>query len=178
MFPSEYCETFKNKYFEEHLLTAAFDFFKTATEQWWAATSVLTLLLSSGNLSTAYQLLSINNLIEIYQFVSLAKHWFMFHIKFNRDMAKNWFMWNKKFVYVLNYLKIFKAVPKNNPRTHSPLQNKKAVLTTDACFKFCTPTRFQRHNRTLFTFVNQKGCFRSKKEKVNTTIEFCLFELV
>ena len=33
-------------------------------------------------------------------------------------------MWNKKFVYVLNYLKTFKAVHKNNPRTHSPQQNK------------------------------------------------------
>ena len=44
-------------------------------------------------------------------------------------------MWNKKFVYVLDYLKIFKAVPKNNPRTHSPQQNKNAVLTTAAYFK-------------------------------------------
>ena len=33
-------------------------------------------------------------------------------------------MWNKKFAYVLNYLKIFKAVHKNYPRTHSPQQNK------------------------------------------------------
>ena len=28
MFPSEYCKIFKNTYFEEHLLTAAFDFLK------------------------------------------------------------------------------------------------------------------------------------------------------
>ena len=28
VFPWEYCETFKNKYFEEHLLTAAFDFLR------------------------------------------------------------------------------------------------------------------------------------------------------
>ena len=34
------------------------------------------------------------------------------------ELAKNWLMWNKKFVYVLNYLKVFKAVHKNNPRTH------------------------------------------------------------
>ena len=26
-------------------------------------------------------------------------------------------MWNKKFVYILDYLKKFKAVPKNNPLT-------------------------------------------------------------
>ena len=31
---------------------ACFWFFKTATEQWWAATSILTLLLSSDNLLT------------------------------------------------------------------------------------------------------------------------------
>ena len=35
----------------------------------------------------------------------------------------------KKFVYVLNYLKIFKAVHKSNSLTHSSQQNKKAVLT-------------------------------------------------
>ena len=48
-------------------------------------------------------------------------------------------MWNKKFTYVLNYSKIFKAVPKNNPRTHLPQQSKKAVLTTAAYFKVSTP---------------------------------------
>ena len=36
-------------------------------------------------------------------------------------------MWKKKFVYVLNYAKTFKAAHKNNPRMHSPQQNKKAV---------------------------------------------------
>ena len=47
-------------------------------------------------------------------------------------------MWKKKFVYILNYLKTFKVVHKNNPRTHSPQQNKKAVLTTavNATIKF------------------------------------------
>ena len=47
-------------------------------------------------------------------------------------------------VYGVNYLKNFKAVPKNNPRTHSPQQNKKAVLTTTAYFKVSTPVRSQR----------------------------------
>ena len=28
----------------------------------------------------------------------------------------------------LNYLKIFKAVPKNNPRTHSPQENVNLVI--------------------------------------------------
>ena len=51
-------------------------------------------------------------------------------------------MWKKKFAYVLNYLKTFKAV-KNNPRTHSPQQNIKAVLTTAAYFKVSTPVRSQ-----------------------------------
>ena len=65
MFSSEHCE--------EHVLMTASDFFKTATEQRWAAVSVLRL-----------------------------------------------------------YLKIFKAVPKNNPRTQTflPQQNKKTVENT------------------------------------------------
>ena len=44
-------------------------------------------------------------------------------------------MLNKKFIYVLNYLKIFKAVLKDNPRTHSLQQNNKAVLTRAAFFR-------------------------------------------
>ena len=57
VFSSEYCEIFTNTYFEEHLLTAAdfSDFLKTATEQRWAAASVLTLLLSSDNLLRVYE---------------------------------------------------------------------------------------------------------------------------
>ena len=47
-------------------------------------------------------------------------------------------MWKKKLVYVLNYLKTFKALHKNNPRTNSPQQNKKAVLMTTAYFKVPT----------------------------------------
>ena len=55
-------------------------------------------------------------------------------------------MWNKKFAYVLNCLKNFKAVPQDNPRTHSLQQNKKAVLTAAAYFKLkvSTPVRSQR----------------------------------
>ena len=53
-------------------------------------------------------------------------------------------MWNKKFVYLLNYLKPFKAVPKKNPRMHSLQWNQKAVLMTDACFKVFTPVRSQK----------------------------------
>ena len=52
MFFSEYGEIFKNTYLEEHLITAASDFFKTTTEQRWAAASVLTFFLSSDNLLT------------------------------------------------------------------------------------------------------------------------------
>ena len=59
VFSPEYCEIFlKNTYFEEHLLTVASDFFKTSTGQWWVATSVLTLFLSSDNLLTGYEQLS------------------------------------------------------------------------------------------------------------------------
>ena len=53
-------------------------------------------------------------------------------------------MWNKKFVYVLNYLKIFIAVDKNNSPTYSLQQNKKASLTTAAYFKVSTPLQLQR----------------------------------
>ena len=44
-------------------------------------------------------------------------------------------MWNKKFVYVLNYLKHFKAVPKNNPRMDSPQQNKKSCVGDNCLFQ-------------------------------------------
>ena len=48
MFSSEYCEIFKNTYFEEHLQTAASDFFQTATEQRWASASLLTVNLHNS----------------------------------------------------------------------------------------------------------------------------------
>ena len=46
-----------------------------------------------------------------------------------------------KFVHVLNYLKTFMALLKNNPRTHSLPQNIKAVLMTAAYFKVSTPVK-------------------------------------
>ena len=49
---------------------AASYFFKEATEQYWEATSVLTLVLCSDNLLTGYeQLRYYNNSIKIYQFM-------------------------------------------------------------------------------------------------------------
>ena len=53
-------------------------------------------------------------------------------------------MGKKKFVYDLNYLKTFKAVHRNNPRTHSLQQNKKALLTTAACLGVSSPVKPQR----------------------------------
>ena len=44
-------------------------------------------------------------------------------------------MWKKKFVYVLNYLKTFKAVHKNNPQTHPPHQNKKNCIDDSCIFQ-------------------------------------------
>ena len=41
-------------------------------------------------------------------------------------------MWNK-FVYASNWF--LKVLSKNNPRTHSPKQNKKAMLTTSTFLK-------------------------------------------
>ena len=64
------------------------------------------------------------------------------------------------------------TVHKKRPRSHSPQQNKKAVLTTAAYFKVSTPVR----SCFSFTFVYQKTCFRSKTEKVNSTIEFYISE--
>ena len=87
-------------------------------------------------------------------------------------------MWEKKFVYILNYLKTFKIVQKNNPRTYSLQQNKKAVLTTAAYYKVSAPVRSQGQNYSSFTFIYQKGCFQSKTEKVNSAMEFCIFEIV
>ena len=53
-------------------------------------------------------------------------------------------MWNKKSVYVLNYLKIFKAKHQNNPQILSPQENKKAVLTAAIYFKVSTLVQSQR----------------------------------
>ena len=72
-------------------------------------------------------------------------------------------MRNKNFAYVLNNSNIFKAVPKNNPWTHSLQQNKKAALAIAAYFKVCTDR--SDNNCFSFTFVYQKGCFPYKTEK-------------
>ena len=39
---------------------------------------------------------------------------------------------------------MLQAVPKNNPKPHSPQQNKKAVLTAAAYFKVSTLVKSQR----------------------------------
>ena len=52
-------------------------------------------------------------------------------------------MRKKKFGHVLNYLKTFKVVQKNNPWMHSLQQNKKATRTTVAYFKVSTLVRSQ-----------------------------------
>ena len=83
-------------------------------------------------------------------------------------------MW--KFFYVLNYLKAFKALNKNNPRTHTRQQNKKKP-----CWRQLPISKSLVAGTIIYfslTFVYQKGCFRYKAEKENTTIEFCTFELV
>ena len=67
---------------------------------------------------------------------------------------------------VLNHLKIFKAVYKNNPRMHSPQQPKKAMLTTAAHFKVPTLVRSQRQQpyfvylrlpKSVFSGINSKS---------------------
>ena len=77
-------------------------------------------------------------------------------------------MSKKRFVYVLNYVKTFKVVHKNNPRILSPEQNKKAVLPI---WKSLLQSS-RKDNCFSFTFVYQKKAFGIKQ-----TIEFCIFEL-
>ena len=99
----------------------------------------------------------------------------------------------KEFGSILNYLKTFKAEHKNHPRTHSPQQNKKAVLTAAAYFKVSSPVRLQGQVNTtteffifelvlpkliiliFWTKFVQKGCFWSKSGKMNSAIKFCIF---
>ena len=59
MFSSGYCEIFKSSNFEEYLLTATSDFFKTVTEHLRGTDFVLTLLLSLDNLLTGYEQLKL-----------------------------------------------------------------------------------------------------------------------
>ena len=68
-------------------------------------------------------------------------------------------------------LKIFKAVHKNNLQTHSQSQNKKAVLTTAGYFKVCTSDR-------TVAETGKKRCFWYETEKVNTIIQFYIFESI
>ena len=64
----------------------------------------------------------------------------MLHKKFNQDFATYNFLskklihLKKKSVQVLNYLRAFKAVHKNNPRMCPRQKNKKSMLTTAAYF--------------------------------------------
>ena len=52
-------------------------------------------------------------------------------------------MRKKNFAYALNHLRTFKVLRKNNTRTHSPQQNKKAMLTAATYFKVSPPVRLQ-----------------------------------
>ena len=84
-------------------------------------------------------------------------------------------MWKK---FVLNYLKTFKAVRKNNQRTHSPQHNKKSCVDDSYPFLGLYSRSRRESNCSRFTFVYQKRCFSSKTEKMNSAIEFSTFELV
>ena len=87
-------------------------------------------------------------------------------------------MWNKKFVYVLNHLKFLNQCPKAiNVRTHCN-KIRKSCWLQQAISKSLLLQDRRDNNRALFTFVYQKGCSWYKTEKVNTTIEFCILELV
>ena len=66
-------------------------------------------------------------------------------------------MWSKKFVYDLNHFKIFNVVHKNNPRAHSPQQNKKALLTTFVFFKAYTLYGRRDSKKWVFPVYNRKS---------------------
>ena len=75
----------------------------------------------------------------------------MLQKNFNQDLASYIFL-SKKLIHVNQkvclrfklFKKIFKAVYKNNPRTHSLQQNKKALLTPAAYFEVSTQVSLQR----------------------------------
>ena len=66
-------------------------------------------------------------------------------------------MWSKKFVYDLNHFKIFNVVHKNNPRAHSPQQNKKALLITFVFFKAYTLYGRRDSKKWVFPVYNRKS---------------------
>ena len=75
-------------------------------------------------------------------------------------------MRKKKFVYVLSYVKTFKAVQKNNPHTHYLQQNKKAVLTTATYSKAPTPVKSQGTITIPYLpLLNKKGVSILKQKK-------------
>ena len=91
----------------------------------------------------------------------------MLHKKFNQDLPNQFF--NQKIdscevCLPFELITIFSAAPKNNPRTHSPQQNKKAVLTTAAYFKVTTPVRSQRLALRLLSF-SKKSVSSIKQNK-------------
>ena len=69
-------------------------------------------------------------------------------------------------------------VNKNNPRTHSSQQNKKAVLTTAAYFSLYSRKVAGTIITLLLLSYTKKGVSGIKQKKEKTTIEFCIFELV
>ena len=126
-------------------------------------------LLTSVVEKLRYSTISFNNSIEVYQFEfhqqkidssftkSSMKIWQLIIFQ-----ARNWFMWNEKFVYVLNYLKIFKAGDKNNQRTHSPHQ-KKPYWRQLPISKSLLP--YGRRDNNRLSLLTKKGVFSLKQKK-------------
>ena len=81
-------------------------------------------------------------------------------------------MWKKKFVFILNYIKTFKTVHKNNPRMHSPQQNKKAVLTKAAYLKVSSRKVAGTIIVLLLPSFTKKGVSGIKLEKWTPLLNF------
>ena len=67
---------------------------------------------------------------------------------------------------------------KINPRTHKPQQNKKLCWCICQFQSLCSGNVAGTIIMFRFPSFIKKGCFQYKTENVNTTIEFCIFELV
>ena len=89
-----------------------------------------------------------------------------------------------KLVWAPNFIlnKQFWILVRNLPKK-SIFHRKRKKTTIEICisaYHICLGNNFQRRLTILifWTRFAQKGCFRSKTEKVNTTMEFCIFNLV
>ena len=79
-------------------------------------------------------------------------------------------MWNKKFGYVLNYFENFSG--------SSQKQSTDAITATKKINRVNVNCLFQSLYSSTVAETVKKDVSDIKQKKVNTTIEFCTFELI